>query len=91
MVNYDPPTETAGKQYALAIFLMTLSSVFAYLRFHARYLRKTAILMDDWLLLFALVSIIAFRHGTETKMKQLSTYATAILIIVGMLDPLRWI
>lgn len=53
---FTTPYQTPGEQYALAIVLPVLATVFTGLRFLARHLRKNSLLWDDWLIVVALVS-----------------------------------
>lgn len=57
---FTTPYQTPGEQYALAIVLPVLATVFTGLRFLARHLRKNSLLWDDWLIVVALVSL---RHS----------------------------
>jgi hypothetical protein len=53
--EYEPIEENAGKQYALAICLSILPTFFTILRFLSRYRQKNSFLIDDWLIVVALV------------------------------------
>lgn len=48
--------ETPGKMYALATVMTVLAIIPVPLRFRARALKKQKVLIDDWLILPALVS-----------------------------------
>ena len=47
--------ESAGKMYALASVLSILATVAIMLRFYARRVKQTALLLDDYAILLALV------------------------------------
>ncbi len=54
---FTTPEQTPGEQYALAIVLPLLATLFVGLRFLARHLRKNFLLWDDWLTVVALVGL----------------------------------
>ncbi|PQE29897.1 integral membrane protein [Rutstroemia sp. NJR-2017a WRK4] len=61
------PKETPGEQYALAISLSVIATIFVGLRFYTRRVTKNALMWDDWLVLISLIG----------------TYLTGIFIILG--------
>jgi hypothetical protein len=54
---FTTPAQSPGQQYALAAVLSILPTIFTFLRFYARRLKKNALLWDDWLIVVALVSL----------------------------------
>ncbi|PHH90572.1 hypothetical protein CDD83_3259 [Cordyceps sp. RAO-2017] len=64
---FQYPEQTPAQQYALAVFLPLLATVFVVLRFYARRLQRSELLWDDWLVVFSLFF----------------TYLTSLFMILG--------
>lgn len=53
---FRTPEQTPGLQYGLAAILSIAPTIFTALRFRVRIVKKVELAMDDWLIVFALVS-----------------------------------
>ena len=81
---------------AAGIVMPVLGIIFVTLRFYTRSKQKAGYGADDWLSLFALVSVYAFipRHLiSECSNLQFMVLGSGICLIVGKLSPLlgAWI